>query len=732
MASLNVQNAVVWGATAQQFFNLFTDYYTDKLGTVTNVYNSFATVYPWIATETPEGTTGLYTFSETQPPGNAQAIEYLFPAINTGSNADFSLTRSDDGSAGAIFESYLEPFSNTSAIIITPNTAQANLNNSVLTSSGYVLVAGSQQEFTFIPGAVETQTLSYQTGTTITNSVTNGISNTSTTGETVTETTGVTATGSIPGASTSVNESVAQAWSVQESQTINYSTSQTDAVNTNVTSGETVDINSAVQTGDDTWVYTNTETDQSFTLIPGNTYISSISVYTDYYSTSVPNTFALTGGNMTLDMYISAYGGTWNEPLTQNVMQLIQSGNWLGYSQYSGVDSSLFTYQSSPVAQANYTGLITSSSATGTLVSVSITPVTTTSTATTSGSSSTASQSASSLAPMMNINSPEATTKLDLEMAANKLSSSYGIYYNNTNSENEIKTKNVDIKGYDHAIVNVGNLNYTFTNFSDSTIKTGSGNNKFLFTEDDNNNYINLGSGNNQVDINGEGNNVFLGDGADWVNVTGGTGKNFVIAGDGPTILSFNNSNGFTQVSNWNTAEDAILFSPELARNGLSVIFDSTKWAYDVYINDDHVANIITTGGLKFADQNSNVYSQFYAAPMPYNLQSNEGFVNGLYVDAFERSADSAGLSYWAGQLDDGVSRKAVIQDFLVSDEYNVTHLNNSQYVNGLYQDILGRQEDTSGAAYWVSQLDSGVSRATVVGAFLATAEFNNLVGTYS
>lgn len=715
MASFNPQNAVVYGLTAQQFYNLFTNYYTTELGTITSLFNSYAKVYPFSATNWPSG--------------NAQAIEDLFPSINTGPDVSFYATQEGVGSGNEYYidETYFYPFSNTSAVTITPLTATANLSDAVLTSDESV-VAASSLVFTFIPGATVSETLSYETGTTISNAVTNGITNTTTTGSTVTVTTGVTATGSIPGASASVNASVAQAWTEQESQAINYSETETDTVNTNVTETVTVDMDTATENSDGTYSWTNS-TGQTFILTPGNEYISEVVISSSSYSTPVPNTFNISGPDMSLGLFILAGFYDTTKTVTQNVEEAIYLANAYGYSQYSGVDSSNFTYQTGSVSQAVYTGLISSESVTGLNATVQILPYATTDDAVDTSTSTAASQVEYSAMPMQAISNAPETTKLDLQVAANKLSSSYGIYYNNINSEDSFRTKHVEISGYEHATVRVGNLDYTLKNFSDSIVSVGSGNNRILFGEMDFNNSFSLGTGNNEVKLNGSSNTIKMGDGANWVDVTGGSGTNFVVAGNGPTTLTFNSDDGFTQVSNWDVSEDAMLFSPDFARSHIYATFDSTRWAYDVYVNNKHVANIQTTGGLKLADEASTVFSQTYAAPMPFNLQSNEGFVSGLYVDAFARTSDSAGLSYWTEQLDAGASRKAVIQDFLTSFEYNAEHLTNSQYMNGLYNDILGRQEDTSGAAYWVGQLDSGVSRATVVGTFLGSAEFNNLVG---
>lgn len=733
MASLNVQNAAVWGSTAQQFYNLFQNVYTSNLGTVTSISNSYATLYPWTTSEV---TTTWYggeavSYVPAIAPQGAQAIEDMFPSINSGPNTYFTYYSDPEGKAGSDISSYFEPYTNTGTITIDPvsPTAIVQLGNAILTSSKQI-VADSSTAYTFIPGAVQASTLSYEVGTTLTNSVTNGITNTSTTGETVSETTGVSASGTIPGASLAVNESVTQAWTIQDSQQISYTTTQTDAVNTNVTLSVTVDLDTATESSNDTWVWENPKKTNSFTLVPGNTYITEILITQDGYSTPVPNTFDISGPDMSLYMYVEGEGYTFWNTLNQNTEQAIYSANYLGYSQYSDIDSTLFSYETSPIAQAIYSGLVTSESTTGYNATIVIVPVATTEQMKNqTPPNNPTDQSALSSIPMMNLSPDERVTTLDLQLAATKLRSSYGIYYNNTSTENEIETQDVQINGYEHATVIVGNLDYTFSNFSNSNISTGSGNNKVLLGSSENGNSIFLGSGNDEVELSGSGNYIHLGSGSDWVNITGGTGKNFVDAGNGPTVITFNDSMGFTQLNHWDTSEDSILFSPDIDRSNVRITFDSTHWAYDVFLNNNHIANILTTGGLRLADSNSNVFTTTYSAPMPYNSQSNDGFISGLYVDAFSRPADSNGLSYWTEQLNSGASRKAVIQSFLASDEYNLAHPSNSQYVSGLYEDILGRHEDASGAAYYVGQLDSGVSRATLVGAFLSSAEFNHLIG---
>ena len=60
----------------------------------------------------------------------------------------------------------------------------------------------------------------------------------------------------------------------------------------------------------------------------------------------------------------------------------------------------------------------------------------------------------------------------------------------------------------------------------------------------------------------------------------------------------------------------------------------------------------------------------------------------------------------------------------LTSDEYYAIHgANPLGYVQGLYQDLLGRDVDPAGAYYWVGQLLNGASRGAVALAITGSPE---------
>lgn len=96
--------------------------------------------------------------------------------------------------------------------------------------------------------------------------------------------------------------------------------------------------------------------------------------------------------------------------------------------------------------------------------------------------------------------------------------------------------------------------------------------------------------------------------------------------------------------------------------------------------------------------------------------------VANLFQAVFGRTADANGLEYWFDQADKGVSLKSIAQGFMASSEYTGATQTNAQFVNTLYQELLGRSADTSGSTFWLDKLSAGVSRADVAVAFANAA----------
>lgn len=129
---------------------------------------------------------------------------------------------------------------------------------------------------------------------------------------------------------------------------------------------------------------------------------------------------------------------------------------------------------------------------------------------------------------------------------------------------------------------------------------------------------------------------------------------------------------------------------------------------------------------LDFVDSNENLDATGTNPP----LDSMESRVLRLYRAAFGRSPDQSGFDYWVGQHRGGQPIDVIGEQFLASDEWAArfgASPTNTQLVDALYLNVLGRPGDQGGIDYWVGQLQQQ-SIARVLVAFADSPE--NLVRT--
>ena len=102
-------------------------------------------------------------------------------------------------------------------------------------------------------------------------------------------------------------------------------------------------------------------------------------------------------------------------------------------------------------------------------------------------------------------------------------------------------------------------------------------------------------------------------------------------------------------------------------------------------------------------------------------------FVERLYTCCLGRAADEDGLENWANALANGATGSEVAAGFVFSQEYKNKNATNSQYIDMLYQTMLGREADESGRSIWHGYLLMGYSREYVYNGFVGSTEFANL-----
>ena len=109
---------------------------------------------------------------------------------------------------------------------------------------------------------------------------------------------------------------------------------------------------------------------------------------------------------------------------------------------------------------------------------------------------------------------------------------------------------------------------------------------------------------------------------------------------------------------------------------------------------------------------------QFDDALVTFETGGTTGQAYRLYQAAFDRTPDPAGLGYWMGQMERGMSLSSVASLFIASDEFRKifgAEPKNASFVDLLYQHVLHRAADPAGAAYWTDVLDRHATTAVDV-----------------
>lgn len=117
---------------------------------------------------------------------------------------------------------------------------------------------------------------------------------------------------------------------------------------------------------------------------------------------------------------------------------------------------------------------------------------------------------------------------------------------------------------------------------------------------------------------------------------------------------------------------------------------------------------------------------------------SNAQLIAGFYAAIFNRAPDSSGLVYWEDQFNASASIYTLAAGFTAHPVFTTTYgsMANLQFVQSIYQSVLGAAGDDEGIAYWTAKLDGGAGRSTMLADFVHDAltvdvsQFTNLTTT--
>lgn len=113
------------------------------------------------------------------------------------------------------------------------------------------------------------------------------------------------------------------------------------------------------------------------------------------------------------------------------------------------------------------------------------------------------------------------------------------------------------------------------------------------------------------------------------------------------------------------------------------------------------------------------------------NRPDTTAFVEHLYVRALGRHADDGAINSYGALVNSGASGGDIIRAVFSSDEFLARNLNDNDYIEVVYQTLLGRESDISGRTAWSNAFANGVSRSSMIEEFINSSECADLCLRY-
>ena len=149
-------------------------------------------------------------------------------------------------------------------------------------------------------------------------------------------------------------------------------------------------------------------------------------------------------------------------------------------------------------------------------------------------------------------------------------------------------------------------------------------------------------------------------------------------------------------------------------------------------INETQGAGVGETAfrGLDFSHQDGKGLGGLSGAPASSPpFQSGSGvhanIATRLYHATFDRAPEAEGLTFWTAAMDRGMAAADVADRFVASPEFSTTYggLTDGAFVDLLYRNVLGREAEAAGKAYWLDVLDGPADRGDVLIGFSESSE---------
>lgn len=175
-------------------------------------------------------------------------------------------------------------------------------------------------------------------------------------------------------------------------------------------------------------------------------------------------------------------------------------------------------------------------------------------------------------------------------------------------------------------------------------------------------------------------------------------------------------ANSSAQSASGGIGTDIVTYNGNLA--DYSIVRDHANTIVTSLSNSNDVDVWTNIERLQFSDQS-------------YTVQYDNTLLTiaSLYEVILGRQADLTGFQFWSNAHQNGADLGGTANAFLSSSEFErqtgitFTGLSNDDKIDALYEVLLKRTADVQGKSYWVNQLESGASLASVTEGFVLSSE---------
>jgi hypothetical protein len=137
-----------------------------------------------------------------------------------------------------------------------------------------------------------------------------------------------------------------------------------------------------------------------------------------------------------------------------------------------------------------------------------------------------------------------------------------------------------------------------------------------------------------------------------------------------------------------------------------------------------NAAVVVDNAPVGLVDDRDTMFASLHAGDTVATLAPID---TGAHQAAFDRTPDLAGLGYWIAQMDRGLSLNDAAAAFSSSLEFvgmYGAHSTDAQFVDLLYQNVLHRQPEAAGYAFWMESLGTHhLAREAMLGIFSESVE---------